>query len=1421
MKKRIFTLLAVTAMIFAILCSCTPEVSNPPCATCKDDDKNHICDVCQKALGACADSDNDHKCDTCEKPITSCSDTDNDHTCNTCKKPLSSCADTNSDNKCDVCNLAMGSSGGGDQGGGDQGGGDLGGSHNCADGNGDHICDSCDEVATECEDNEDNGFCDICGGVMPDYNGDGSTLDPNADIDFIGISETADEEDITPCVYVSLSERAKTVYFIFTQIPEGEINIFEDGIYGYNGSFTVKDGFVKGGRYVVPVYYEAPSNELCRAFSPNVSYGYMHSSGSVWTRTEGFNMRRVPNGDKPNLLGVNTTGSTTEFQNTISVSTDDIPTFLYFILDGHICPDGFYGDVISGVGVKIYQRDGYYIVRYPLTRAIVGTTALDFYGYYGKAQHSTYRNVATVIITAGEIGDEGGANHVCMDDENDGDHRCEYCGSSRTTNCTDVNNDHVCDECGETKTKCFDATADGLCDICGKAAYSSDGEDDGSDIIPEAYLICHGAALCDNGEFKNTIFFLDGSKAYKFYLAFSGIPSSINLTDEQYGGTFSYGEGFVKEGKYIIPVTYTSDEELICKRLSFDIRFNGNTTSSLYVNVTKNLETPNFLGASNDGNIENTVDSFTFTEIESETITKDIYLHFDGPIFANYFDFDYTFASVKETTYDDGIFTVRISVYYAYPGAGMATLNTFYGPSIDLYYYYKDLFLITVTEKESGPCEKCYDGDGDGYCDVCKNPVDAGGINPPICKQCYDGDGDGLCDACKNPVDAGGINPPICKECYDGDGDGYCDVCKNPTDNSGTVNPPSCEKCIDNDGDGRCDSCHSMMNGSSCESCVDENYDGYCENCHLMLPNYNEIFNPYFIGAATAIGDSFFESHTIVLTYGVDFTLYLKFNTEVRIENFSFLGNQYEFKLESQDFSGFIYSAEISAPDRLFGNQEITFNYSNGYANGLSALMFAECMPDIFPDFLGMVVNGAISSDTPILPAGESYTLQFALTAEIGDIIITVDGSSEIEVLEIDCDYLDEYEYYLYTVSFADSMYFASDCTNYLTMHFTYCGASTQDYNSIIAPLGLYFVKQEYRIADVIEINGVTVTNNGYADKAANGEYVISVFLNMPTTKALLETEGMSFECDTLEMEVTEHGFKVSFTVSGISEYTTSLICYLTAYSGEYCAPIGHVYITLMDTPPGDGGEGDGTNPPICESCYDGDGDSLCDSCKNPVQSGDSPEILSVYNDETGELVKNNIMHVSANGKADFKITYSTAVSTSYILYNGNYYLGYAHESEINTYLYDVCLPIQMRYDFIDTTTTLSVDLYAVLDDGETHLATYECVQELGAFYGIYKNTTEVDRTQSRPTSVTATAGRDTTVYVATNVDFSPEQISIVGSSVSPIYGWNIIYKESFGIYFFEITVPGEMLTLESEMTYKLWFLVDDSISTTFVINVK
>ena len=1355
-------------MIFAILCSCSPQESNPNCTTCTDGDKNHICDVCQKDLGACADGNNDHKCDTCQKALSTCADGNNDHKCDTCQKalstcadgnndhgcdtcqkPLSSCADNDSDNECDICGAAMGNTGSGE--------------HECTDENGDHFCDSCDEPATECSDEDDNGFCDICGAAMPDYTGDGSTLDPNADIDFLGICETADEEDITPCIYVSLSERAKTFYLIFTQIPKGEIKIYEDGVDGYNGSFTVKNGFVKGGKYVVPVYYEAPNNEVCRAFSPNVSYGYIHSSGSVWTRTEGFNLRRVPNGEKPNLLGVNTSGSTAEFESTITLSTDDIPTFLYFILDSHICPDGFYGDGISGTGVKIYQKDGYYIVRYPLTWATVGTTALEFYGYYGKTQRNTYRDVATVIITAGEVGDESGS-HVCMDDKNDGDHRCEFCGSSRTTNCTDVDNNHVCDECSEVKTECFDATADGLCDICGKAAYSSDGNGDGSDIIPEPYLICHGAALCDNGDFKNTIYVLDGSKTYKFYLAFSGIPSSINLTDERYDGSFSYGEGFVKEGKYIIPVTYTQDEALICKSLSFEIRYNGNITSSLYVDVTKNLQTPNFLGASDDGNVEHVRDEFTFAEIESETVTKDIYLHFDGPIFANYFDFDYVFASVKESTYDDGIFTVRISVYYAYPGAGTATLRTFYGPSNDLYYYYEDLFLITVTEKESDPCEQCYDGDGDGL----------------------------------------------------------CDACKNPTDNSGTINPP-CEKCFDYDGDGRCDTCHSMMNGSSCEKCVDEDYDGYCDSCHLMLPNYNEIFNPYFIGAATAIGDGFFESFTVMLTYGVDFTLYLKFNTEVTIENFSFLDCQYEFKLESQDYSGCIYSAEISAPDKLFGNREISFSYSNGYSNGLPASIFAECIPESVPDFLGMLVDGEICWDTPILPAGESYTLQFALTKEVSNIILTADSGSEIEILGIDCDYLAEHEYYLYTVRFADSMYFAPDTLNNLTMHFTYCGASTQDYNPIIAPFGLNFIKQEYRIADTLEINGVTVQNNGYADKSASGEYEISVFLNMPATRVVLEINGMSFESNTLEMEVTEHGFRASFTLGGIDESTTSLICYLTAYNGEYCAPVGNVYITLMDNPSGDGGEGEGTNPPACDSCLDGDGDGLCDTCKNPVDDG-SLKILSVYNGETGELVENNTMYVSANGKAYFKITYSVAVSTSYIQYNGERYEGYAHSSEINTYLYDVCLPIQMRQDYINTTTNLSVDLYALLVEGITHLATYECVQELGAFYGIYKNTSEVDRTQGRPTCVTATAGRDTTVYLATNVDFSPEQISVVSSSVELIFDWEIIYKEAFGIFFFEINIPGDLLTLpegESEMSYKLWFLVDDSISATFVIDVK
>lgn len=131
---------------------------------CKDNNKDHRCDLCEKTLSQCEDKDRDHTCnicgttvgkheaaygkhtcDYCGNVVTFCTDGNRDHLCDGCFKLLSSCTDDNKDHLCDVCGKRLTS---------------------CDDGNQDHICDLCSTVLSSCTDKDLNHVCDICGATV-------------------------------------------------------------------------------------------------------------------------------------------------------------------------------------------------------------------------------------------------------------------------------------------------------------------------------------------------------------------------------------------------------------------------------------------------------------------------------------------------------------------------------------------------------------------------------------------------------------------------------------------------------------------------------------------------------------------------------------------------------------------------------------------------------------------------------------------------------------------------------------------------------------------------------------------------------------------------------------------------------------------------------------------------------------------------------------------------------------------------------------------------------------------------------------------------------------------------------------------------------------------------------------------------------
>ena len=150
------------------------ENSNHICDMCNtvftnhaDENDDHLCDICGKAISNHTDENKDHVCDICNKIYTNHADENKDHVCDICSKVISNHADENSDHVCDICNKAVTNHADEDK------------DHVCdicdkvisnhADENGDHVCDICDKIYTNHADENKDHVCDICSKVISNH----------------------------------------------------------------------------------------------------------------------------------------------------------------------------------------------------------------------------------------------------------------------------------------------------------------------------------------------------------------------------------------------------------------------------------------------------------------------------------------------------------------------------------------------------------------------------------------------------------------------------------------------------------------------------------------------------------------------------------------------------------------------------------------------------------------------------------------------------------------------------------------------------------------------------------------------------------------------------------------------------------------------------------------------------------------------------------------------------------------------------------------------------------------------------------------------------------------------------------------------------------------------------------------------------
>lgn len=134
MKKILAIILALSCAFVMFACDEDPAV----CETCVDEDKNCVCDVCEKAI-ECKDADTDGKCDNCGKDVAGAP------ACTEHK-------DENTDDRCDVCGANL----------------VTGGCRAHFDKDKDLKCDTCgaDIECTVHIDVDKNGKCDVCEAVV-------------------------------------------------------------------------------------------------------------------------------------------------------------------------------------------------------------------------------------------------------------------------------------------------------------------------------------------------------------------------------------------------------------------------------------------------------------------------------------------------------------------------------------------------------------------------------------------------------------------------------------------------------------------------------------------------------------------------------------------------------------------------------------------------------------------------------------------------------------------------------------------------------------------------------------------------------------------------------------------------------------------------------------------------------------------------------------------------------------------------------------------------------------------------------------------------------------------------------------------------------------------------------------------------------
>ena len=945
-----------------------------------------------------------------------------------------------------------------------------------------------------------------------------------------------------------------------------------------------------------------------------------------------------------------------------------------------------------------------------------------------------------------------------------GDHKCDKCHAVITP-CKDNDKDHECDVCGLWHSDCYDPERDGTCNICGKpfthvSSYIAPtvGGPDGSALDPNAELTYLGASLSDEGEFDSTLYLIHGKPYYTFYHAFTQQPLGAVAyhfgTSDGYHGDYITGEGYVRDGKYIIPMTYVPKEGqlpgCINPRFVYTYEEDGQLWSCLpgfSIELVPDNDRPIFLGVSPDGNVANVQDSFLIGTCEAK---RYMYFHFSAPITVSTIQ-GASFA-VEDAYMENGIFTVRARMYAANVGTHKISITVFVGTKDALYPLhmsaYNNVAILDVYRKSSN-CT-CTDANGDHACDLC------GSIT--ACEDSVQ-DTDHNCDICGKLL-GGHVD-------YDGRGlrDGICDICGAPYAPTIPGGGSTTHTCTDTNKDHICDDqgcrksvgTHAAAAGSHicdyCEktvsSCYDANKDDFCDVCRNPMKNDPFMEEPFFYGySSNPYETTPGMGELIALTYGREERIYLFFNTEVEITGLSFFARECYPSLVETNERGAVYEVIIPAPDIIFGAMTAEFYFHTPYSTeGYGSIVY-NCLPETLPTLLGVIDNDTlIPEGTATVWAGDNLTIRFALNAEV-QITKIIIQSNMLDMFAVDCIYMPTEDYYLYTLRVADSDLFFEGNLD-LQIHYNYLGASaSEDYSSLLPILTPSCEKANYHVLGA-EIDGFDLSNGTVMIPKAEF-HTVTIYLNGYPTYASLSCNGESTMATIGEM--TDRGVPITFTFP--SPVNAEIAFHVEVYNGDMRPMlIGAYHVTLMAEP--------------------------------------LPEILSISNNETGKAMEDGIIYVSPNGKVYLQVTYSAPIDGSYLYCNGQRFDAYAHESLPNTYIYyGISDP---QYDRSESSDyfSISAELYAYHNGEEKMLTWVDCRQEFVKFFGVYLSTADYTP-GNKQTGVTVPAGQSTTVYVACNTDLCPSYAALQEEAINE-YG-NDCYDEANNVFFFMINIPSELL---------------------------